>query len=127
MPAFHYTKAWRNSTTASRPPSASVKSAFSAEVFGHARGAFADAKEKFPGLVEQAASGTLFLDEIDSLQPRAQASLLRFLQDRIYRPPGSTQVITGQCAILAATNKSLEQLVVEGRFREDLLYRLNTI
>lgn len=102
-------------------------SLFENEIFGHARGAFTDAKEPFGGLVSQASGGTLFLDEVDGLQPRSQASLLRFLQEKRYRPLGGKQYIEGQCSILAATNHDLEQMTRDGLFRDDLLYRLNSI
>ena len=102
-------------------------SLFENEVFGHSRGAYTDAKDNYSGLVGQAEGGTLFLDEVDSLQSRAQASLLRYLQDKKYRPLGSAKFVTGQTSIVAATNQDLNTLVSEGRFRQDLLYRINTI
>jgi DNA-binding NtrC family response regulator len=102
-------------------------SLFENELFGHARGAFTDAKESFPGLVSQAADGTLFLDEVDGLQPRAQASLLRFLQEKRYRQLGGDQYIESRCSIVAATNHNLEQMSRDGLFRDDLLYRLDAI
>lgn len=102
-------------------------SLFENEVFGHTKGAYTDAKESYSGLVAQAENGTLFFDEVDSLQPRAQASLLRYLQDKIYRPLGSSSYFIGKTSIVAATNQNLDRLVSDGKFRDDLLYRINTI
>lgn len=100
---------------------------FENELFGHAKGAYTDAKESYSGLIEQAQGGTLFLDEIDSLSPRAQASLLRFLQDKSYRPLGGNTLQKGQVSIISASNVDLKEKVEAGLFREDLLYRINTI
>lgn len=97
------------------------------ELFGHERGAFTDAKAASPGLVSQADGGTLFLDEVDSLSLKAQASLLRFLQDRTYRRVGSAQTRHANVRILVASNANLEQLVASRHFRRDLLYRLNVL
>ena len=96
------------------------------ELFGHQRGAFTDAKSAQPGLVAYAQGGTLFLDEVDSLSIKAQVTLLRFLQDREYRPIGGT-VRAADVRVIAASNACLEQLVADGRFRRDLLYRLNPL
>ena len=95
------------------------------ELFGHARGAFTDAKAAQTGLVELADKGTLFLDEIDSLSPQGQVSLLRFLQNQEFRPVGGRQFKTVDVRLLVAGNRSLKTLVAEGDFREDLYYRLN--
>ena len=97
------------------------------ELFGHRRGAFTDAKTSQPGLVEYAQSGTLFLDEVDSLSLKAQVVLLRFLQDREYRPVGGGAMRAANVRVIAASNACLEALVAEGRFRCDLLYRLNPL
>ena len=98
-----------------------------AELFGYEKGAFTDAKRAHRGLVEQAAGGALFLDELDSLSPRAQAALLRFLQEQEYRPLGSQSVLKSDVRIITATNKDLLSLVAEGRFREDLYYRVQML
>lgn len=95
------------------------------ELFGHAKGAFTDAREAQPGLVKQADGGTLFLDEVDTLSPKSQVSLLRFLQDRQYRPLGGAHLLSADVRIIAATNTDLAKLTEEGRFRSDLLFRLN--
>lgn len=97
------------------------------ELFGHNRGAYTDARDSQSGLIAQAEGGTLFLDEVDSLSPKAQVSLLRFLQDGQYRPLGSSRTEYAQVRILAASNVELEPLVEEGRFRADLLFRLNVM
>jgi two-component system, NtrC family, response regulator GlrR len=97
---------------------------FESELFGHERGAFTDAHTRRQGLVAQAAGGTLFLDETDALTPRAQIALLRVLQDRTFRPLGSSTEQRVDVRFLAATNARLESLVQSGAFRADLYYRL---
>jgi len=97
------------------------------ELFGHARGAFTDAVRDQPGRVETADGGTLFLDEIGELPPPLQAKLLRFLQDRQFERLGESVTRTADVRIIAATNRDLETDVRDGRFREDLLYRLNVV
>lgn len=97
------------------------------ELFGHARGAFTGAVEATEGKVAAAEGGTLFLDEIGDLPPALQPKLLRFLQEKTYERVGETRTRTGDVRILAATNRNLEADVAAGRFREDLLYRLNVI
>jgi NtrC-family two-component system response regulator AlgB len=96
------------------------------ELFGHARGAFTGAVKDQPGRVEAASGGTLFLDEIGELPPSLQAKLLRFLQDRAFERVGESQTRTADVRIVAATNRDLEADVAAGRFRQDLLFRLNT-
>ena len=97
------------------------------ELFGHAKGAYTDASSPEKGLVAEAEGGTLFLDEVDTLSAPAQVKLLRFLQDRVYRPVGSAKSITANVRIIAATNANLWQLVQTKRFREDLYYRLHVV
>jgi len=97
------------------------------ELFGHKRGAFTDARESSPGLLLLADGGTLFLDEIDSLSLRAQVVLLRFLQQRTIRPLGGGPERHVDTRIVCACNRSLETLVAERSFREDLFYRLNVM
>jgi DNA-binding NtrC family response regulator len=96
-------------------------------LFGHARGAFTDAREARRGLVAEAQGGTLFLDEIEVLSPKAQVAVLRFLQDHEYRPVGGAVVRDTNIRIIAASNANLEELVRENRFRKDLLFRLNVL
>jgi len=97
------------------------------EFFGHVRGAFTGAMADKPGRFELARGGTLFLDEIGDLSALGQADLLRVLEDGIFRPLGSHTTVQADVRILAATNRDLERGCLEGRFREDLLYRLNVI
>lgn len=97
------------------------------ELFGHARGAFTGAVEATEGKVAAAEGGTLFLDEIGDLPLALQPKLLRFLQEKTYERVGETRTRTGDVRILAATNRDLEADVAAGRFREDVLYRLNVI
>ena len=100
---------------------------FENEVFGHVRGAFTSAFSHQQGLVAEAAGGTLFLDEIDTLSPSAQTKLLRFLQDRQYRPLGASKSVVADVRVIAATNADLKRHVEDRRFREDLYYRLNVL
>ncbi|MEF7614178.1 sigma-54 dependent transcriptional regulator [Aquincola sp. MAHUQ-54] len=100
---------------------------FEGELFGHARGAFTDARRDMHGLVAQARGGTLFIDEIHTLAPRSQAALLRFLQDHRFRPLGGEQWVEADVRVVAAANRSLEQGVREGWFRGDLYFRLNVV
>jgi DNA-binding NtrC family response regulator len=100
---------------------------FENEVFGHAQGAFTDARREQKGLAAMAAGGTLFLDEIDALDLGAQAKLLRFLQDGTYKPLGADRFIKIDVRVIAATNRNIEALVSNGEFRRDLYYRLNVL
>ncbi|TKC98512.1 sigma 54-interacting transcriptional regulator [Polyangium fumosum] len=95
-----------------------------AELFGHRRGAFSDAKEDRPGLVRAADRGTLFLDEIGELRPPAQAALLRVLEEREVRPIGATSPVKVDVRFVSATNRGLERMVEAGTFRADLFHRL---
>jgi DNA-binding NtrC family response regulator len=97
------------------------------ELFGHERGAFTSATTSQPGLIQEADGGTLFLDEIDSLSLAAQVKLLRFLQEKEFRPLGSTRVHTADVRVIAATNTDVEKAVRDGQLRQDLYYRLNVI
>ncbi len=97
------------------------------ELFGHEKGAFTDARSMKQGLVELADGGTLFLDEIGDVSPTIQPKLLRFIQTGEFRRVGGTNVLKSIVRILSATNKDLQEEVRNGRFREDLLYRVNVI
>ena len=97
------------------------------ELFGHEKGAFTDAKETRKGRFELADGGTLFLDEIGDISPSAQVKLLRVLQEREFERVGGSKTIKVNVRLVAATNRNLEQMVKEGKFREDLYYRLNVI
>jgi DNA-binding NtrC family response regulator len=97
------------------------------ELFGHARGAFTGAQVSRRGLFEQANGGTIFLDEIGNISPKIQAQLLRVLQEGEVRPVGQNEPVRVDVRAVAATNLDLELAVKEGRFREDLFYRLNVV
>jgi two-component system response regulator GlrR len=100
---------------------------FENEVFGHAQGAFTDARREQKGLAAMAAGGTLFLDEIDTLDLGTQAKLLRFLQDGTYKQLGADRFMRSNVRVIAATNRNIEARVSEGEFRSDLYYRLNVL
>jgi DNA-binding NtrC family response regulator len=97
------------------------------EMFGHARGAFTGADRDHVGKFQQAGRGTLLLDEVDSLPPVLQAKLLRVVEERIFEPVGSNRSLPMRARLIAASNRSLEQEVADGRFRADLYYRLNVV
>ncbi len=97
------------------------------ELFGYQKGAFTDAKRSKAGLIEEANGGTLFLDEIADLNVSLQAKLLRVLEERVLRRIGSTHNIPVDLRVIAATNQDLKQLIEDGKFREDLYYRLNIV
>jgi DNA-binding NtrC family response regulator/tetratricopeptide (TPR) repeat protein len=103
------------------------ESLIESELFGHARGAFTGADRDKPGVIEAAHKGTLFLDEVGELPLAAQAKLLRFLQEGEIRRLGESAVRTADVRIVAATNRQLEKEVDEGRFREDLYYRIRGV
>ncbi|RMH36825.1 MAG: sigma-54-dependent Fis family transcriptional regulator [Nitrospirae bacterium] len=100
---------------------------FESELFGYERGAFTGAYERKPGLCEQAEGGTLFLDEIGDLNLAMQAKLLRVLQERSLKRLGGRDEIEVEFRLIAATNRDLRREVAQGRFREDLFYRLNVV
>jgi DNA-binding NtrC family response regulator len=97
------------------------------ELFGHKRGAFTGAINDKQGLMELANNGTLLLDEIGELPPNLQVKLLRVLQDREFRPVGSTKVLKPNFRLVSATNVNVDAAIKEGRLREDLYYRVNTL
>ncbi|WP_448550195.1 sigma-54-dependent transcriptional regulator [Thalassotalea fusca] len=104
-----------------------TESLFESEMFGHVKGAFTDAKEQRIGRFELAEGGTLFLDEIANIPLSQQAKLLRVLEERSFEKVGSSKTQRVNVRLVSATNASLEQMIQEGSFRQDLLYRLNTI
>ncbi len=95
-------------------------------LFGHERGAFTGADKSKIGLITQADGGTLFLDEVSELPPSIQGSFLRAIQERRFRPVGSVKEIASNFRLIAASNKNLDEMVREGQFRKDLLFRLRT-
>ena len=104
-----------------------AESLFESELFGHRKGAFTGADRDRAGRFQAADGGTLFLDEVGNLPPPLQTKLLRVLESREVLPLGSDQPIPIDVRLVSATNRPLEELVTQGLFREDLLYRLNTI
>ena len=96
-------------------------------MFGHAKGAFTGAVSAREGYVARAEGGTLFIDEVADLTPRAQAKLLRFVQEKEYRRLGETETRRANVRVLSAANVDLERRVATGHFREDLMYRLRPI
>ena len=96
------------------------------ELFGYVKGAFTGAMNDFPGMIAAAGGGTLFLDEISDMPPDLQTRFLRVLQEREYRPLGSTRTMKADIRVIASTNRPVAQALLENRLRSDLYYRLNT-
>ena len=124
---LHYESARRTLPFMEVNCAAITETLFESELFGHERGAFTDAKAMKKGLMELADHGTLFLDEIGEVATGSQAKLLRCLQERQFKRVGGVRDIKVDVRVIAATNRSLEAQVKDGRFREDLFYRLNVI
>src|SRR5262249_35653850 len=103
------------------------ESLLESEIFGHERGSFTGATERRIGRVEAADGGTLFLDEIGEISASTQVKLLRFLETKSIERVGGSKPIELDVRLVAATNRNLEQLVHEGKFREDLFFRLNVV
>jgi DNA-binding NtrC family response regulator len=107
--------------------SALSESLLESELFGHERGSFTGADKRRRGRIEQADGGTLFLDEIGEISPALQVKLLRVVQERAFERVGGNETVKVDVRIVAATNRDLRELVEEGKFREDLFYRLNVV
>jgi DNA-binding NtrC family response regulator len=103
------------------------KEMLDSQLFGHRRGSFTGAIDHFQGVIRGAAGGTLFLDEIGDMGLEVQPKILRFLESNEVHPIGETQPLNVDVRVIAATNANLDTLVAEGRFREDLFYRLNVV
>ena len=125
--AIHHGSSRRTHRFVALSCSAIPETLLEAELFGHVRGAFTGAVDSRLGRLEQAHKGTLFLDEVGTMSPALQAKLLRVIQEREFERLGGTKTIGIDVRILAATNSDLVALIAEGKFREDLYYRLNVI
>src|SRR5215471_17512163 len=124
---IHYESARQNGPFIAINCSAIPETLMEAELFGHEKGAFTDAKQMKKGLFEAANGGTLFLDEIGELSPLLQAKLLRVLEDQVIRRVGGVRDLQVDVRVVAASNRDLEKAVREGQFRQDLYYRLAII
>ncbi|MCK5194669.1 MAG: sigma-54-dependent Fis family transcriptional regulator, partial [Desulfobulbaceae bacterium] len=125
--AIHTNSSRRHGPFISLNCAAITETLFESELFGHEKGAFTGAHRKKEGRFEQADGGTLFLDEVSEMPLTMQVKLLRVLQERIVTRVGGNQEIKIDVRIVSATNRTLKKEIAEGRFREDLYYRLNVV
>jgi len=125
--SIHYLSARREKPFVPVDCAGLVPTLIESELFGYVKGAFTGAVRPKQGLLEMAQGGTIFLDEIAELSPELQARLLRTIQEKEIKPVGGTQRIPLDTRVLAATNRDLDQAIREGRFRQDLFYRLNVV
>lgn len=125
--AIHYNSARKDGKFVAINCSAIPETLFESELFGHEKGSFTGAHERKIGKFQFAEGGTLFLDELGDMPLMMQVKLLRVLQEKVFTPVGSNREIEANVRVIAATNRPLEQMIAEGKFREDLFYRLNVV
>lgn len=125
--AIHFNSARKDEKFVAINCSAIPENLFESELFGHEKGAFTGAHERKIGRFQFAEGGTLFLDELGDMPVMMQVKLLRVLQEKLFTPVGSNREIETNVRVIAATNRPLEDMIRDGRFREDLFYRLNVI
>jgi two-component system response regulator AtoC len=125
--AIHFNSPQKNGPFIAINCGAIPENLMESEFFGHEKGAFTGAFERKIGKFQSASGGTLFLDEIGELSSALQVKLLRVLQEKKFTPVGSTREVKTNARIIAATNRNLEKAIEEGKFREDLFYRLNVM
>jgi two-component system, NtrC family, response regulator PilR len=125
--AIHFNSLRRDKPMVSLNCGAMPEALLESELFGHMRGAYTSADSNKKGLLEVAERGTIFLDEIGEMSAVMQVKLLRVLQERRFRRVGGLEELTADIRVIAATNQDLARLITEGRFREDLFYRINVI
>ncbi|MDZ4084507.1 MAG: sigma-54 dependent transcriptional regulator, partial [Bdellovibrionales bacterium] len=125
--AVHYNSSRKDGKFVAINCSAIPENLFESELFGHEKGSFTGAHERKIGRFQFAEGGTLFLDELGEMPVTMQVKLLRVLQEKVFTPVGSNREIESNVRVIAATNRPLEQMIQEGKFREDLYYRLNVV
>jgi two-component system response regulator HydG len=125
--AIHYNSSRKDEKFVAINCSAVPENLFESELFGHEKGSFTGAHERKIGKFQFAEGGTLFLDELGDMPVMMQVKLLRVLQEKLFTPVGSNREISTNVRVIAATNRPLEEMIKDGRFREDLFYRLNVM
>lgn len=125
--AIHFNSARKDDKFVAINCSAIPENLFESELFGHEKGSFTGASERKIGKFQYAEGGTLFLDEVGDMPQLMQVKILRVLQEKLFTPVGSNREIQTNVRIIAATNRPLEEMMKDGRFREDLFYRLNVV
>jgi two-component system response regulator AtoC len=125
--AIHYSSPYKNEPFITINCSALPDTLLESELFGHVKGAFTDAITETRGKFEIAGKGTLFLDEIGDISPNLQSKLLRVIETRDFMKVGGEKILKTEARVIAATNKNLKELVEQGKFREDLYYRLKVV
>lgn len=125
--AVHFNSSRKDGKFVAINCSAIPENLFESELFGHEKGSFTGAHERKIGKFQYAEGGTLFLDEMGEMPVTMQVKLLRVLQEKLFTPVGSNREIESNVRVIAATNRNLEQMIQEGKFREDLYYRLNVV